>query len=154
MSRRDIFADVAAILHPLPRPQDGKDDHDGFQEMRAQAAEDQERTAEKLRLVWEEGDQDPLIYALVSARRAKEQAEQEIRELLAYGREFVQPRPYTLVDLAGAAGMSISGVRTAYGHGAVAAVAAATSAKPREWRAADADPQPSSTAAEEGQVPA
>jgi hypothetical protein len=62
---------------------------------------------------------------------------QRIRELLAYGREFVQPRPYTLGDLAAAAGMSISGVRTAYGHHDVDQVAATTSAKPRDWRAPD-----------------
>jgi hypothetical protein len=58
-------------------------DHDGFLAMRDQAAEDQERTAEQMRLSWEEGDQDPLIGALVAARRAKEEAEQQIRELLA-----------------------------------------------------------------------
>ena len=38
----------------------------------------------------------------------------DIRLLLAYAREHVQPRPYRLADLADAAGMSISGVRTAY----------------------------------------
>ncbi|TWG21400.1 hypothetical protein [Actinoplanes teichomyceticus] len=40
-----------------------------------------------------------MISALGEARRAEEQAEELIRELLAYGREFVQPRPYTLGDL-------------------------------------------------------
>jgi len=33
--------------------------------------------------------------------------------LIAYGRRFTHPRPYKLIDLANAAGMSISGVRTA-----------------------------------------
>ena len=37
-----------------------------------------------------------------------------MRLLIAYGRRFVYPRPYKLIDLAEAAGMSISGVRTAY----------------------------------------
>ncbi|MGK5673302.1 hypothetical protein ACSNOB_10710 [Micromonospora sp. URMC 106] len=85
---------------------------------------------------------------LPDARRAKEQAEELIRELLAYGREFVQPRPYTLGDLAAASGMSISGVRTAYGRRDVDAVADATGAKPRDWRAQDPDPEP------KGEVPA
>jgi hypothetical protein len=43
------------------------------------------------------------------------------------------------VDLAAAAGMSISGVRTAYGHRDVDQVADATGAKQREWRAPDPD---------------
>lgn len=140
MSKRDIFTDVAAILHPIPRPEPGEEDHDGFLALRDQAAEDQERAAEELRISWEHGDQDPLTGALAGARQAKERAEQEIRELLAYGREFVRPRPYTLGDLAAAAGMSISGVRTAYQHRDVDAVADATGAKPRDWRAPDPDP--------------
>ena len=37
-----------------------------------------------------------------------------MRLLIAYGRRFTHPRPYKLIDLANAAGMSISGVRTAY----------------------------------------
>jgi hypothetical protein len=136
-------------MHPIPRPEPDEEEHDGFLEMRDQAARDQEETAEQLRVSWEEGEQDPLIYALADARRAKEQAEELIRELLAYGREFVQPRPYTLGDLAAAAGMSISGVRTAYGHRDVDAVADATGAKPREWRAPDPAP-----ARDDGEVPA
>jgi glutathione S-transferase len=149
VSRRDIFTDVAAILYPIPRPEPGEEDHDGFLAMRDEAAAEQQRTAESLRISWEEGDQDPLIGALVHARQAKEEAEQQIRALLAYGREFVQPRPYTLGDLAGAAGLSISGVRTAYGHRDVDAVAGTTGAKPREWRAQDAGP-----ARDDGEAPA
>jgi hypothetical protein len=58
--------------------------------------------------------EDPLLAALADAKRRKEQANQQIRLLLAYAREHVQPRPYRLADLAEAAGISISGVRTAY----------------------------------------
>jgi glutathione S-transferase len=140
MTSRDIFADVAALLHSIPQPAPGEEDDDGFLAMRDEAAGEQERAAQQLQDGWVHGDQDPLISALIEARRAKEQAEKRIRELLAYGREFVQPRPYTLGDLAVAAGMSISGVRTAYGHRDVDAVAGATSAKPREWRAPDPEP--------------
>ncbi len=57
---------------------------------------------------------DPLLAALADARKRKERADQQIRLLLAYAREHVQPRPYRLADLAKAAGMSLSGVRTAY----------------------------------------
>ncbi len=57
---------------------------------------------------------DPLLIALAEARQRRQQADRETRLLLAYAREFVSPRPYRLADLAEAAGMSISGVRTAY----------------------------------------
>ena len=58
--------------------------------------------------------EDPLLAALADARRRKERADQQMRLLLAYAREHVRPRPYRLADLADAAGMSISGIRTAY----------------------------------------
>lgn len=54
-------------------------------------------------------------------------AEARMRRLIAYGREFTRPRPYRLEDLARAAGMSLSGVRTAY---ADAEVARLTGARP------------------------
>ena len=60
------------------------------------------------------GERDPLLAALAEARQRKQRADHDIRLLLAYAREHVQPRPYRLADLAQAAGMSSSGVRTAY----------------------------------------
>lgn len=57
---------------------------------------------------------DPLLIALAETRRRRDQADADIRMLLAYARELTTPRPYRLADLAQAAGMSISGVRTAY----------------------------------------
>jgi hypothetical protein len=59
---------------------------------------------------------DALLAALAGTRRRKEQADRDMRLLLAYAREIAAPRPYRLADLAHAAGMSISGVRTAYTH--------------------------------------
>jgi hypothetical protein len=58
---------------------------------------------------------DTLLVALADARRRRDQADGDIRMLCAYARELTTPRPYRLADLAEAAGMSISGVRTAYG---------------------------------------
>jgi hypothetical protein len=60
---------------------------------------------------------DPLLAALAEARRRKEQAATDMRLLLAYAREITAPRPYRLADLARSAGLSISGVRTAYTPG-------------------------------------
>ena len=58
--------------------------------------------------------EDPLLAALIEARERKRRADHDMRLLFAYAREHVQPRPYRLADLADAAGMSISGIRTAY----------------------------------------
>jgi hypothetical protein len=60
---------------------------------------------------------DLLLAALAEARRRKDQADRDMRLLLAYAREIAGPRPYRLADLAEAAGMSISGIRTAYTQG-------------------------------------
>jgi hypothetical protein len=57
---------------------------------------------------------DALLLALCDARQRKEQADRDLRLLLAYAREIITPRPYRLADLAEAAGMSISGIRIAY----------------------------------------
>jgi hypothetical protein len=57
---------------------------------------------------------DPVLAALRAARDRRDQADRDIRILLAYARELATPRPYRLADLAAATGKSISGVRTAY----------------------------------------
>jgi hypothetical protein len=57
---------------------------------------------------------DSVLTALADARTRRDQADEDIRVLLAYARELTRPRPYRLADLAAAAGMSVSGVRTAY----------------------------------------
>jgi len=63
-----------------------------------------------------DNDQDPVLSGIRQARCRKLQAEQDLRILIAYAREFTRPRPYRLIDLAEAAGMSVSGVRTMYGR--------------------------------------
>jgi len=72
---------------------------------------------------------DPLLAMLAGLRRQRLEAEMTSRLLIAYGREFVQPRPYRLVDLADVAGMSISGIRTAYGDDEIDQVATAIGRK-------------------------
>jgi hypothetical protein len=62
---------------------------------------------------------DPVLAALRAARARRDQADRDIRILLAYARELATPRPYRLADLAEATGKSISGVRTAYTAGDV-----------------------------------
>jgi hypothetical protein len=79
------------------------------------------RVAEQVRAYHGDGP-DPLLTALAQARRQHDQARQRLRLLLAYGREFTKPRPYRLVDLARAAGLSKSGVRIAYDEHDIAVV--------------------------------
>ncbi|MEV0459722.1 hypothetical protein [Catellatospora methionotrophica] len=73
---------------------------------------------------------DAVLAALADAHARRARAEEEIRLLLAYGRQFVYPHPYTLGELATAAGMSVSGVRTAFGQHDVDKVSAATGLEP------------------------
>lgn len=72
-----------------------------------------------------------MLGEIAAARRAVVEAEQQLRLLLAYAREFVTPRPYTLAGLAHAAGMSISGVRTAYRSDEIQEVGRRSGARPR-----------------------
>ena len=108
---RDTFTDIAAILIPWP---DEHPDSDDFSHLNEQTEREQLAAIETMELAWEHDDQDPVLAAIHHARMKMLAAEQELRRLLAYARESTRPRPYTQADLAEAAGMSISGIRTAY----------------------------------------
>ena len=120
----DLCDHVAALLHPLPRPP--RRPGDAYHEARVQVEQERRETAEQLRLAWDEAGADPVLSTLAGLRRKQVEIEATVRALLAYAREYAHPRPYTLVDLAEAAGMSFSGVRTAYHEEEVAEVAART----------------------------
>ena len=85
---------------------------------------------------------DVLLVALADARQRKQQAAQDVRLLLAYAREFATPRPYRLADLAEAAGMSISGIRTAYTPADIEAVSILLAALRLEYPAFHSAPVP------------
>jgi hypothetical protein len=87
-------------------------------------------------------DTDPVLAALRAARDRRDQADRDIRILLAYARELATPRPYKLADLADATGRSLSGVRTAY---TTADVDAARRILHDISAAHDAQPAPAST---------
>jgi len=134
MATRDIITDLTDLAHPLPEePGEFADDSEaaGWSAMREGVAEEREAYEQSLRLTWDhDGDFDPLLGEIAAARDAMLAAEARMRLLIAYGREFTRPRPYRLEDLARAAGMSISGVRTAYDDDEVAEVAHVTGARP------------------------
>lgn len=122
-------------------PEPGEVPDDVYNDFCEEVDASRRQMAFNMEMAWETApeENEPLMSAIGTARRRKEQAESEIRRLVACGREFTRPRPCKLADLAG---MSVSGVRTAYGHGDVAAVEQATGRKPREWRATSPDDRP------------
>jgi hypothetical protein len=70
---------------------------------------------------------DPVLMTLTNLADWRDYTNLRIRAVLAYARTAVQPRPYKLVDLADAVGMSISGVRIAFDHNDIRAVTDALS---------------------------
>jgi hypothetical protein len=116
MTLHDMCADIAALLNPMPAPVEGGDesDEESYAHAADEALQEREDMAESLRMSWAEEDIDPLLSTLTSLRNRRLQLEADMRLLIAYGRCFTHPRPYKLIDLANAAGMSISGIRTAY----------------------------------------
>lgn len=114
----DVIGDIAAIRHPLPRPQDVTPP-ELFPDALEQAERARAQEAVGLGAATDGLEADPLLVALSDARARRRAAEAEIRRLLAYGRAFHGSRPYKLEDLAEASGMTPSGVRTAFGEAEV-----------------------------------
>lgn len=138
-----MYEEIAAILHPLPAP-GSIEPEDIYNDVCGEIDKDRQDAVHALEIAWDVEEAEPLLRSITLARRRKEEAEEEIRLLLAYGREFTRPRPYTLAELAAAAGMSVSGVRTAYDHAQVAGVAEAIGRPGRDWRATDPGDSPDS----------
>ena len=131
MATRTLIDDLVDLTFPLPDPPDGDVDPDGWSALLEQAAEDREAFEQALLLAWEHEDgYDPLLAEIAAARDAMLAADAHRRLLIAYARKFIRPRPYRLEDVARAAGMSLSGTRTAYGDDEVDEVIRLTGAKP------------------------
>jgi hypothetical protein len=136
MTTRDIITDLVNLTHPMPTDYPGEDAHeaerDDWSDRCSEVDHERQKYERNLRLSWEHADgYDPLLSEIAAARREMLAAQKRMRVLIAYGREFVEPRPYTLDDLARAAGMSISGVRTAYDDDEIIDAARLTGAKIR-----------------------
>jgi hypothetical protein len=112
MAVTDICAEIAALLIPMPSRTDENDEV--YNDLAEAAWGERESLAESLRLSWQEEGDDPLLSTLAGLRQQRLRLEADMRLLMAYGRRFTHPRPYKLIDLASAAGMSISGVRIAF----------------------------------------
>ena len=99
----------------MPQRADAGDEGDeAYQAMAEAAWQQREELADELRLSLQEGGIDPLLSTLAGLSEQRLQLEEQMRLLMAYGRCFTRPRPYKLIDLARAAGLSISGVRIAF----------------------------------------
>ena len=62
MAVNDTFADIAALLNPMPARTDDNDDV--WNDMAGSVWEAREAEAEQLRLGWEHQDEDPLLSTL------------------------------------------------------------------------------------------
>jgi hypothetical protein len=137
MTTRNPLADLAAVVHPVPAGHPLEPDIwsavvDDVEQVRQAAIQNWEAALDAEAEVDDEGTlYDPVLSEIAAARREVIEAEQRLRLLLAYAREFVAPRPYTLADLARSAGMSISGVRTSYGQDEIREVARRIGARVR-----------------------
>jgi len=128
MVTRDMIDNITAIV---ARPGPGGQPEDARGDIAAAAEDERAGLAGQLRLARDEGGEDPLLTLVERARDKMLAAERDLRLLLAYAREFTEPRPYRLEDLARAAGMSISGIRTAYDEAEIGEVSAITGLAPR-----------------------
>lgn len=129
----EVLADILLATSSLGPLEDESPPRDAGLGSETQAAEQRALVAERLRATAGTVGfyaHDPLLTTLAGIRRQRHDLDAATRRLLAYGREFTRPRPYKLADLADAAGMSISGVRTAYDSEEIAQVAAATGLQP------------------------
>ncbi len=128
MVTRDLIDNITAIV-TRPDLEGQPDEVRG--DIAARAEDERAVLAGQLRLARDEGGEDPLLAVVERARDRMLAAERDLRLLLAYAREFAEPRPYRLEDLARAAGMSISGIRTAYDDDEIGEVTAITRLAPR-----------------------
>ncbi len=136
MNKRDRIDDIVDIVLPIRAPiPEGTDEHvrAGLEAV-AEELMKQRATFERYLRVAEGNDMQPhgdlLLNEVERARTEMLEAEERMRLLIAYGREFITPQPYPLKRLAAAAGMSISGTRGAYMGDEIASVAERIGRKP------------------------
>lgn len=127
--RNDRIDDILDIVLPIPAPApDGSEDliREPREAVREAVIQQREVFERYLRVADADGAPphgDILAAEIDRARTEMREAEDKMRMLIAYGREFISPQPYPLKTLATAAGMSISGTRSAYTSDEIHAVA-------------------------------
>ncbi|WP_202125371.1 hypothetical protein [Actinomadura physcomitrii] len=142
MSSRDLLNDLAAIRHPMPTAPDR--DQTSPEALEAAIADVHEARAAfvaNLEAAWDGNGPgfDPLLATIEEMDAVKAHADAQIRLLLAYGRAYVTPRPYTLEALGQAAGLSPSGASRAFGADEVVEVGDRTGLRPPASTVTDYD---------------
>jgi hypothetical protein len=150
MAKRDMIDDLVDIVHPMPDPPgvDADENEEASHDAWRDEVQDQRHSFEKnIRDTRDNADfyYDPLLAEIGRARREMREAEERMRLLVAYAREFVTPQPYQLKDLAAATGMSISGTRSAYAVAEIADVARRLARQPRPRPTGAATPSADAT---------
>ncbi|MDI1453139.1 hypothetical protein ACWDU8_05340 [Streptomyces sp. NPDC003388] len=128
-----LIDELAALRNPMPKPGTVTPE-DCYADACDQVLEQRKNDALGLEAAGEELGTDPLLLALDDLKAKKETVDAQIRQLLAWGREFHGSRPYGLEELARCAGYSISGVRTAYGDSEIRRVAEQIGRQPNRPR--------------------
>ncbi|HLU73608.1 MAG TPA: hypothetical protein VKZ82_15555 [Nonomuraea sp.] len=138
----EIARELAKILAPIPAQQPGEPDPDYTK--RYKTATDQHRAlASELILSARAADlDDPVLARLNELSTQRQEIQQQIRLIIAYGREFVRPEPYKLKSLADAARLSISGVRGIYSLTDTATIATRIGRKNNKGTVFPASPTP------------
>jgi|GEM_PF-3071905 len=121
-----LIDEIAAVRFPLPEPPDaettGVTNQIAYEASRDQAHRDRKEFASNLANAMDDMSQepemepDPVIAAIRDAASDRDRADQAVRRLIAYAREYIPGRrEYPLRALAQAAGRSESWTGKAYG---------------------------------------
>lgn len=139
--KRDRIDDILDIVLPIPEsaPAGADEPTRASREAVREEVVRQREIFERFLRVSDAGGAEPhgdiLVNEIDRARTEMREAEDRMRMLIAYGREFIAPQPYPLKMLAAAAGMSISGTRGAYTDDEVREVADRIGRRPVQDRA-------------------
>ncbi|MEV4374558.1 hypothetical protein AB0J71_46410 [Nonomuraea sp. NPDC049637] len=142
MSPREMLSDLAAIRHPMPVATEyDETTSESFDAAVAGVEEARAAFMESLEAAWGASGPgfDPLLAAIQDLVAVKKEADTQIRLLLAYGRTYVTPRPYTLETLGQSAGLSPSGASRAFGADEVVEVGDRTGLRPPAAKIEDYD---------------
>ncbi|MFI6736921.1 hypothetical protein ACIBI9_28680 [Nonomuraea sp. NPDC050451] len=143
MTSREMLTDLAAIRHPMPVATEHDDTtSESFDTAVAAIEEARAAFVESLDAAWNASGPgfDPLLTTIEDLVVVKKDADTQIRLLLAYGRAYVAPRPYTLEILGQAADLSPSGASRAFGADEVVEVGDRTGLRPPATKIEDYDP--------------
>lgn len=133
MERDELIDNLAAVIHPPERPDEAGD---GVKAAQVRVARQRQEYALRLRAAVSGSGEDPLLAALRMAAAAAERAEDDVRRLIAYGRNCTGNRPdYTWERLAEAGGLTYSTARRLVSTDDIDSVKASLDSARHRWPA-------------------